>query len=68
MSNSSQPQGDSLDVRPVLTAVLEHRTASSSCCGAKLNPGPALGAFACRSCGQPCERAMSEPREITVTS
>lgn len=63
----NQPQGDGLAVRPVLTAVLAHRTASSACCGAKLNPGPALGTFACRSCGQPCERVMSAPQEITVT-
>lgn len=55
-----------LVIRPVLTAVLAHRKASSSCCGAKLNPGSEAGTYSCRECSQPCERVLSEPREVTA--
>lgn len=57
---------DALEIRPVLTATLAHRAAASACCGAKLGPGPEAGTFACRGCGQPCERVLSEPREVTA--
>jgi hypothetical protein len=60
--------GDALVVRPEFRAVLAHRVASSDCCGAKLDAvaadfGPA---FTCRGCGEPCERVLSEPEEVTV--
>jgi hypothetical protein len=58
--------GDGLEVRPVITAVLEHRKAASDCHGALLNPGPEQGTFTCQACGQPCERVLSEPREVTA--
>lgn len=58
--------GDQLVVQPVLTAVLEHRKASSGCCGAKLAPGPEPGTFTCRGCGKPCERVLGDPVEVTA--
>jgi hypothetical protein len=57
---------DGLTVRPVITAVLEHRTASSDCHAAKLDPGTGPGTYDCRECGQPCERVMSAPEEVTA--
>lgn len=57
---------DVLAVVPEITAVLEHRTASSSCCGAKLSPGTVPGSFTCRGCGESCERVMSDPVEVTA--
>lgn len=47
-------------------AVLHHRKAESSCHGAKLMRLPQGGehAFECLECGQPCERVLSEPREV----
>lgn len=56
----------SLNIQPVITATLEHRKASSGCCGAKLNPGAEPGSFLCRECGQPCDRVMSDPVEVTA--
>jgi len=61
-------------VRPVITATLAQQKASSSCHGAKLNlarvlePGevPGDGDWLCRECGQPCERVMSDPEEVTL--
>jgi hypothetical protein len=57
---------DGLVVAPTITATLAHRTASSDCHGAKLNPGPEPGMFTCRSCGQPCDRILSDPQEVTA--
>ena len=57
---------DSLTVRPALRATAEVRRASSSCCGAQLNPGPEPETFTCRACGQHCERVMSGPEEVTL--
>lgn len=57
---------DELTVRPVITATLAHQKASSSCHGAKLNPGAEPETFTCRECGQPCERVMGEPEEVTA--
>jgi hypothetical protein len=57
---------DSLVIKPEFRAVLAHRKASSGCCGAKLNPGARPGTFTCRGCGQPCERVMSDPEEVTA--
>lgn len=57
---------DELVVRPVITATLEHRKASSSCHGALLDPGPVPETYACRQCGQPCERVMGGPVEVTA--
>lgn len=59
---------DALEIRPVITAALAHRTASSDCCGVKLDPGLEPGTFTCQACGEPCGRVMSEPREITARS
>lgn len=58
--------GDELVVRPQITAVLEHRKASSSCCGAKLRPAHVPQAFECCACGQACERVLSDPVEVTA--
>jgi len=57
---------DALLIRPKITATLTHRTASSDCHGARLNPGPTPGTFTCRTCDQPCDRILSEPEEVTA--
>jgi hypothetical protein len=57
---------DSLIVRPVVTVTAAKRTASSSCCGAKLDPGETPRTFTCRDCGKPCERILSDPEEVTL--
>ena len=56
---------DALTITPVVTVTAEKRTASSDCHGAKLSPGLLPGAFLCRDCGQPCERVLSGPEEVT---
>lgn len=65
--------GDSLAVVPVVRATAAVRRASSSCCGAGLSirpdatgtpDGPAY--FACRACGQPCDRVLSDPEEVEL--
>jgi hypothetical protein len=55
-----------LVIKPEFTVTLAHRSASSGCCAAKLNPGPEPGTFTCRACGQPCERVLSGPEEVTA--
>lgn len=59
--------GESLVVRPAVTAVLAHRKASSDCCGAQLRPAdvPPEG-FECTACGEPCRRVLSEATEVTA--
>ena len=57
---------DALAVRPQFEVRAQVRRASSACCGAKLNPGAAPESFTCRACGQPCERVMSGPEEVTL--
>lgn len=58
---------DGLVVQPKVEVTLAKRTASSSCCAAKLDVGPGgPGTFACRGCGQPCERVLSDPEEVTL--
>jgi hypothetical protein len=54
----------SLHVSPWFEVKLAKRTASSSCCSAKLNA--AAPGFTCRECGQPCERVLSAPEEVTA--
>jgi hypothetical protein len=52
-----------------VTAVVEHRRASSGCCGALLRP-PAPGAaheYECASCGQPAVRVLGEPARVPAT-
>ena len=58
----------SLDLKPVITAILEHRKASSDCCGAKLDLDMnAIGSvWTCRACGKPCQRVLGPPREVTA--
>ena len=56
---------DPLAVRPEFTVTLAKRTASSSCCAAKLQPGAEPGTFTCRACGQPCARVLADPEEVT---
>ncbi len=57
---------EGLTVRPQVEATAEVRRASSSCCGAKLKvAGDVTQSFACRVCGQPCDRVLSEPEEVT---
>jgi hypothetical protein len=58
--------GDSLAVKPEFRATARIKRASSSCCAAKLNPGPERRTFTCRNCGQPCDRVMSEPEEVIL--
>ena len=53
-----------LTITPVFTVTADKRTASSSCHGAKLDPGAKPDTFTCRECGQPCERVMSAPEEV----
>lgn len=65
------PVPDELVVRPVLTAVLAHRKASSSCCAAPLNIArPAADGgepdWLCTACGQPCQRVLGDPVEVTA--
>lgn len=66
LRRGSPPVDEQLAVQPVITAVLAKRTASSSCHGARLNLGADPGTFTCRDCGQPCERLLSEPQEVTA--
>ena len=56
-----------LVVRPEVTLTFEHRKASSACCGALLDPGPEPETFLCRECGQPCERVLGDPVEVTAS-
>lgn len=56
---------DGLLVQPEFRVTAEKRTASSGCCGAKLRPGASPGSFECRGCGEPCERVLSGPEEVT---
>jgi hypothetical protein len=56
----------SLVIQPVFRVTLAKRTASSNCCGAKLDRGPESGTFTCRMCGQPCDRILSDPKEVTA--
>lgn len=55
----------SLDIKPVITARLEYRKASSDCCGAKLTIASG-GGFACLACGKQCEKVMGPPAEVTA--
>jgi hypothetical protein len=53
-------------VTPQVHAVLEHRKASSACCGKNLQL-PAAGAeheFECTGCGQPTERVFGAPKAV----
>jgi len=56
----------SLEVEPRFQVTLAKRTASSSCCAAKLDRGAIAGMFTCRACGKPCDRVLSEPEEVTA--
>lgn len=59
---------DALTIIPEFSATAAVRRASSGCHGAKLDlaPGePPGSAFTCRECGQPCERVLSGPEEVT---
>jgi hypothetical protein len=60
----------SLDVKPVFRVTLAKRTASSSCCGAKLRdargPGEAAPLYVCVACGNACDRVLSDPEEVTA--
>jgi hypothetical protein len=56
-----------INLRPMVTVTLEHRTASSECCGAELARMPVPGfEYECRECGQPANRVLSEPQVITA--
>lgn len=53
------------------TAIAVHRKASSACCGAKVavvDPAvpPDEHQYECRSCGQPAQRVLGEPRRIAA--
>ncbi len=54
------------DVTVQITAVVEHRKASSGCCGAllRLPPEGAEHEYECTSCGQPAVRVLGEPRHV----
>lgn len=59
-----------LNIKPEITATLEHRKASSSCCGAKVDMSERvtgqLGMWICRGCGKPCGRVLGPPQEVTA--
>lgn len=57
---------DGLAIQPRIEGTGQVRRAASDCCGAKLNPGEQPGTFTCRECGQPCDRVMSAPEEVTL--
>ena len=57
---------EGLAVKPVIRAAGQLRRASSSCCEARLNPGPEPETFTCRACGQPCDRVLGPPEEVTL--
>ena len=57
--------GDRLVVAPRFAGTLAHRKASSACCAARLNAGTQPGTYTCRGCGQPCERVLGDPEEVT---
>lgn len=54
-----------LNITPRIEATAQIRRASSACCGARLDPGAEPGTFTCQQCGQPCERVLSAPEEVT---
>ena len=53
------------EVRPEVTAVFEHRKASSDCCAAGLGVSD-TGAWWCRACGRACGRVLGDPVEVTA--
>jgi hypothetical protein len=55
-----------LEVRPEITAVFAHRKASSDCCGAGLGLPDSGRYYVCKDCGQPCNRVLSDPTEVTA--
>jgi hypothetical protein len=57
---------ENLSVRPELTAVLQHRKASSDCHAAPLGYGAEEGTYTCTRCGQPCGRVLGPPAEVTA--
>jgi hypothetical protein len=59
------PMPDGLAVLPEVTGTAALRKASSACHGAKLNPGQAPGSFTCRECGNPTERVLGDPEEVS---
>ena len=54
-----------LEIQPVITVTAVKQTASSDCCAAKLRPGAPPDGYECTACGQPCQRVLSEPEEVT---
>lgn len=60
---------DGLAIQPRIEGTGQVRRASSGCCGAKLNVAGEPGEtqhWTCRECGQPCDRVMSAPEEVTL--
>ena len=55
-------------VKPVIEATLEYRPALSDCCGARLMPDVGTGGYACRACGEPCQRVLGDPQTIKAVS
>lgn len=53
------------EVTPEVTLVFEHRKAESNCCGAGLGILPG-GRHYCQECGEPCQRILSDPVEVTA--
>lgn len=54
-----------LIARPVISAEVEVRRASSSCCGALLSGESS--AWLCRKCGEPCDRVLAAPEKVVIT-
>lgn len=57
-----------LNVR--VEATLEHRAASSSCCGALLDGigGDDMPRWSCQQCGRECSRVLGDPVEVKAES
>lgn len=53
-----------------VAATLEHRPASSSCCGARLEGlgGDDMPRWSCRECGRECARVLGDPVTIRAVS
>lgn len=59
---------DGLAVMPVITGTAALRKAASACHGAPLNRAtPGVDEFTCRECGEPTERVLSDPEEVSFS-
>lgn len=63
--NERREMTDGLAIVPEIKATGVYQKASSGCHGALLDPGPEPETFTCRECGEPCERVLGDPEEVT---